>query len=123
VSCRTRQGIRAWADHHDCRIICAADAQNDDRAKRRGRRLEDQRPAAVAGHFASDITFQRTVNAILVERVFIDESASRVLIVSKLRMVGKRRAKPIEMMVSETAIIGKIANGSKIQWLKSAMAK
>ncbi len=63
------------------------------------------------------------MNAILVERVFIDESASRVLIVSKLRMVGKRRAKPIEMMVSETAIIGKIANGSKIQWLKSAMAK
>ena len=46
-----------------------------------------------------------------------------MLIVSKLRMVGNRRDKPIDATVSETAIIGKAADGGKIEWLEWAKAQ
>lgn len=85
--------------------------------------IEESRAGYISGHLASDIAFQKTVNAILVERVVIDESPSRVLIVSKVRMVGNRRDKAIDATVSETAIIGKTADGWKIERLEWAKAQ
>ncbi len=85
--------------------------------------IEENYADYIAGHLGADIAYQKTVKTVLLDRAVLNDSSTRVRIVSKMRMVSNRSDKPGNTVVSETAVLAKLADGWKIERLEWTSTK
>jgi hypothetical protein len=85
--------------------------------------IEESRADYVGGHLAADITYQKSVRTVLLERSVVNDSPTQARIVSKLRMVSNRSDKSIDTLVDETAVLTKLPDGWRILRLEWVAAK
>ena len=84
---------------------------------------EESRADYIGGHLAADIEYQKSVKTVLVERSVFNDGPSQARIVSKVRMVGNRSDKMVDMTVLETAILKRVSGEWRISRLEWASAK
>ncbi len=78
---------------------------------------EESRAAYIGHHLGADMLFAKTVKSALLERRVEPLGKGRARILSRTRMVSNRADKPLDMIVSETATMVRVAGQWRIERL------